>query len=220
MNDRFQQFIEIFLKKINAALPGFPAQKLMAPPGRKQFEKYFFEKTTRKSAVLVLFFPGETGEINTILIKRPEAEIGSHAGQISFPGGGFITEDKSLFHTALRETHEEIGVNRAEVVFLGGLTPVYIPVSNYMVYPFAGSIHKKPTFSLNAAEAEEIIEVQVKEILNAENISKTEVFVKRMGKTMAVPCYKINGKIIWGATAMIISELAEIIKRIKLPEAL
>ena len=212
--------IEDFLKKIsyeiNSDLPGFSAQKLMAPLGNRHPSAYLKKnECPKKSAVLVLLYPAMTGNsVKTVFILRPENEGGSHAGQISFPGGGFDDSDADLSITALREAEEEIGVQRNTVSLIGALTPLYIPVSNYMVHPFVGKSKKIPEFKIHPLEVQEIFECDILELISEKNKGTILKHLKVKNEEKTVPCYKINGKIIWGATAMIVSELSEIVKRI------
>jgi hypothetical protein len=120
-----------------------------------------------------------------------------------------------LSATALRETEEEIGVDRRTIKIIGALSSLYIPVSNYIVYPFVGICNHKPVFQKNILEVDDLLEVEIKELLLEKNKTSSDIFLKLMNRTMNVPCYNIRGKIIWGATAMIISEFTEVIRRIK-----
>ena len=188
----------------------------MAPLGRKPPIDYLQNGVIpKKSAVLILLYP-EYGTIKTVLILRPEDEGGNHAGQISFPGGGMHISDNNLSKTALRETEEEIGVKRSTITLLGELTPLYIPVSNFMVHPFVGSTAIVSDFKIEPREVQGLLVVEVENLFSGNNKNKkqVEVFVKQKKTKMEVPCYEINGEIIWGATAMIISELEEVVRRI------
>lgn len=213
----FEKFVEKISEEIKAGLPGFSAQKLMAPLGRKPPLEYLKEGVTpKKSAVLILLYPQvEPFSVRTVLILRPENEGGNHAGQVSFPGGGFDESDKDLSETALREAEEEIGIDRHGVSLLGELTPLYIPVSNFMVHPFVGVMRSIPKFSHHPMEVSKILEVDVHDFIAGANIGSADKFLKVLNSKMEVPCYKINGEIIWGATAMMISEFSEILRRIK-----
>ncbi|MBI4930110.1 MAG: CoA pyrophosphatase [Bacteroidetes bacterium] len=212
----FEEFVKKLSAEIKKDLPGFSAQKLMAPLGRTPPGEYLKENVVpKKSAVLILLYPDvRKFSPKTVLILRPENEGGNHAGQVSFPGGGYDDSDIDLSETALRETEEEIGVNRRSVSLLGALTPLYIPVSNYLVHPFVGICHIKPVFKIQPLEVEDLLECDAEEFLSPKNKSAILKHIKVKNKKMKVPCYHINGKIIWGATAMIIAELEEIIKRI------
>ena len=232
MND-FEKFAKNLFSELKHELPGFSAQKLMAPLGRKPPSYYLNEKIVpKKSAVLILIYPsspkeslrtrrGEKGKgvvwaevAKTVLIERTDNE-GIHAGQISFPGGQADETDENLSATALREAEEEIGVNRKSISIIGVLTPLYIPVSNYMVHPFIGIANATPVFTSHTAEVKNIIEIEINEFISDKNKSSIRRHIKIINTEMEVPCYNIRGKIIWGATAMLISELSEIIRRIK-----
>ncbi len=211
----FNSFINSLSAELKKDLPGFSAQKTMAPLGRKPPAEYLKKDVNPKSsAVLILLYP-KLVDVCTVLIVRPEKEGSKHAGQIAFPGGGFEVLDKDLSETALRETEEEIGVNRNSISLLGSLTPLYIPVSNYMMHPFVGAVNSPPQFNLEPSEVDGIVEVGLYDFVSENSQSSIERFVNVRGTSMKVPCYEINGKIIWGATAMIIAEFSEIIRRIK-----
>ena len=212
----FNQFISDLVKELKNELPGFAAQKLMAPLGRKSPTDYLTKNVIpRKSAVLLLIYPdSELLFPKTILIVRPENEGGNHAGQIAFPGGGFDSLDSDLSQTALREAEEEIGINRKSVFLIGELTPLYIPISNYMVYPYVGFSKTKPKFKIHIQEVQDLLECNLKELFLKQNKGTVQRSIKTLNKEIEVPCYKINERIIWGATAMILSEFEQIIKRL------
>lgn len=214
MND-FEKTVKFLASELKRDLPGFSAQKLMAPLGRKPPIEYLKENIVpKKSAVLILIFPGEWHLPKTVLILRPEKENGPHAGQISFPGGRYDSADGDLSKTALREAYEEIGIETGRVRIIGNLSPLYIPVSNFMVHPFVGVLNGVPDFRIHRDEVEDLLEVSLADFLVETNQTKTERFIRIKGRMMEVPCYTINGRIIWGATAMIISELSEILKKL------
>jgi len=189
-------------------LPGFEAQLKMAPITRiNDLKNYPVGKSPRKSAVLILIYP-DKGNIKTVLMERASDNT-VHSGQISFPGGKFENSDKSLEQTALREANEEIGIDTETITILGPLTKLYIPPSNFDVFPFVGYTYQKPVFKINA-EVKSILEVDIQTLINpATLINKT--IEHRTGKIVDVPCFFVGGHIIWGATSMIISELLEVI---------
>src|ERR1051326_8062163 len=157
----FETFTKKLFLEISKDLPGFSAQQLMAPLGRKPPIEYLKENITPKnSAVLILIYPDEnTFSPKLILIERADHEGRTHSGQIAFPGGRFEENtDKDFMETALRETEEEIGIKRNLISIVGALTPLYIPVSNYMVHPFVGKAEIKPTFIIHDREVKGILE--------------------------------------------------------------
>ena len=216
---KFEQFATKLTFELKKELPGFSAQNRMDPIGRKTANEYLnVNSSPKKSAVMILLYPEiHTLSIQVVLIVRSENEKGNHSGQISFPGGGFDEMDLDLSATALRETEEEIGVDRRAIKIIGELSSLYIPVSNYLVHPFVGICNHKPVFQKNILEVDDLLEVEINEFLLVRNKASSDIFLKLMKRTMNVPCYNIRGKIIWGATAMIISEFSEVIRRIKNP---
>jgi len=203
----FNYFIKT-LKYSLQTLPGVAAQIKMAPLTRlKELSRKPNNQSPRKSAVLILFYP-EGNRIKTVLIERA-ADQTVHSGQISFPGGKFENKDQNLENTALREAAEEVGIDPEKVTILGSLTPLYIPPSNFDVFPFVGYSLSKPAFRTNH-EVESLIEVDIETLALPENCtSRTIKHLK--AENVEVPCYYINKHIIWGATSMIISELLEVL---------
>ena len=166
----------------------------------------------RLSAVLCLLFP-DGDELNMLLMKRREDHT-AHSGQVSFPGGRKDPEDTDLLATALREAHEEVCIVPAEVDVLGALTPLYIPVSNYRVFPFVGYVDYKPKYTLSHDEVSYTIEAPVTCLLQPGRKIVTDVISPAMpGVIRNVNAYRLkDGTIIWGATAMMISELEQVLR--------
>ncbi|HET7819455.1 MAG TPA: CoA pyrophosphatase [Bacteroidia bacterium] len=217
MKYMFQSFIKKLSEEIKTELPGFSAHNLMAHLGRDVLAKYSSnDKIPKKSAVLILLFPDKSGHfVRTSFILRSVIERGSHGGQVAFPGGGMELTDADLGYTALRETEEEIGVKKDSISLIGMLTPVYIPVSNYMVHPYIGVVDSEPEFILDPQEVAGIITCSLNDLIHPENKTKITKYVKIVDCELEIPCYKIEGKVIWGATAMIISELEQLLLRVK-----
>jgi len=170
----------------------------------------------RPSAVLSVLFPVEE-ELNLLLIKRV-ADGKAHSGQIGFPGGKQDSVDADLRATALREAQEEVGILSSNVDILGKLTPLYIPVSNFQVYPFVAYAQQKPEYNLSKSEVETVLEIPVRELFHVERKTVVNVTSPIMPEILrSVRAYKLqDGSIIWGATAMIISELETIIEEWKI----
>lgn len=199
-------FIEQLRAKLTQPLPGESAQFLMVPGKVTALRKNYppaHANNPKKSAVLILLYPIQNG-ISTVLIERA-IYAGIHSGQIAFPGGKAEESDPDLKYTALRETYEEIGVPIEQVEVLGNLTDVYINPSNYLVTPYIGYVNSSPDFVKNEREVQTIITI---DILNRENVTRS---VKKIthsnGMSLQTPFYSIDGFTIWGATAMMMSEL-------------
>jgi 8-oxo-dGTP pyrophosphatase MutT (NUDIX family) len=167
-----------------------------------------------KSSVLILLYPSETNEISIVLIQRPSYE-GVHGGQISLPGGRSEEMDQDLRETALREAKEEIGIDPGKIITIGILSNLYIPPSNYIVLPFLGYIMERPAFRPDPQEVAGIIEIKLKDLLNENNVKHKEIYV-RPDLSVFGPCFEIENHTIWGATAMILNEFKEILKKIDL----
>ncbi len=212
----FNQFVEKLEREFQNELPGFAAQKPMAPLGSESYLNYVDSKVPpKKGAVLILLYPDETTFLpKVVLILRPENEKGNHAGQIAFPGGGVESDDRDFSETALREAEEEIGIKKTSVSILGQLSTLYIPVSNYLVHPYVGFVGNPPQYNIQPSEVQEIIECSLFDLFKDSNKGTVNKFVKIQNKNMNVPCYNICGRTIWGATAMMIMELEAMIKKI------
>jgi 8-oxo-dGTP pyrophosphatase MutT (NUDIX family) len=206
-NTKFISFIEKMKFSFSKGLPGREFQYLMAPEDRHQPNK---QSLTKKAAVMALFYPDKDNIVRLILIKRNDYN-GPHSGQISFPGGMYEESDIDLKATALRETAEETGVNSEHIEFLGELSALNIPVSNFTVQPYAAYLNYEPDFKPDPFEVKYLILADLNNLLN-KKIRKKETWLL-MNKEIEVPFYHINDEKIWGATAMMLSELMVIIER-------
>jgi len=202
----FAEFEENLRDRLKLPLPGKNAQHKMAPMGRAQTDiEKIDEGKVRKAAVLALF-NNTQDKPHLILTLRSEYK-GIHSGQISFPGGKKEKFDQSFMDTALRETHEEIGVPSTRIEILGEMTPLYIPPSNFFVRPFIGLTSQNQGFIPEEAEVEKIINLNFNELLHPKAISEQEISAR--GFKLKVPAFPVEKHFIWGATAMMISELRE-----------
>lgn len=190
-------------------LPGMEAHHKMLPPGRrlKTFDHEL--SLVKPSSVLLLLFP-EGDQIYICLTKRPPT-MTFHPGQISFPGGKVEKEDSSAEMTALREAREEVGIDPSSIEILGKLSDLYVEVSKFSIQPFLAWADKKPEFLVNAGEVEELILFPLSDFIANEIISEIEL--DTVTGPLRIRYYPFNGEIIWGATAMILSELIEILKK-------
>lgn len=186
---------------LNRPLPGQTAQLIMAPSIRPSGMQGFDGSNPRSSGVMILLFPGNEG-LSTVFILRTDG--GPHGGQISFPGGKQERADPDLTYTALRETHEEVGVNPKDIRVIGKLTPLYVPHSNYMILPVVGYVETLPDFVLDKKEVAGVIISPLASLFHP-GTKKTMIF-NRAGLEITAPYYDVSGHRVWGATAMIMSE--------------
>lgn len=192
-------------------LPGFEAQVKMSPPLRKKYNSEdILHYKAKESAVMVLFYEKE--EDTYIVFTQRHEYVGAHSGQISLPGGKKDEEDSDLKATAIRETLEEVGIFVPRENIINQLTWLYVPPSNFIIYPFVSYVETLPEFIKEEKEVKEILEIRVQDFLN--NAHKKNYLYKneQLGISFESPSYQINGKTIWGATAMILSELIQIIE--------
>ncbi|MDP1745303.1 MAG: CoA pyrophosphatase [Bacteroidota bacterium] len=210
----FVKFIEQLKVRFQKPLPGEEAQFLMAPFTRQRIQYIDpLSYNPRKSAVLILLFPVEES-IHTLLIQRPVYE-GVHSGQVAFPGGKFEETDIDLSQTALRETFEEVGAPSDDIEIIGKLTDLYINPSNFLVSPFIGFVSKQPDFIMDAYEVQKIISVDLFN-LNDKGIKSEKIITHSNNYKIKTPYYEIEGLTVWGATAMMISELNVIVEEAKI----
>lgn len=210
--DPFHEFTAALAGRLQDALPGEAAQFAMTARTPQLSMAGYLEQNPghRKSAVLMLLFPGENGP-NTALIVRPEYD-GAHSGQLAFPGGRAEKTDPSLLHTALRETQEEVGIKLEPEAVIGKLSPVYIPVSNFLVQPFVAVMHSEPRFYADPREVVDIINVPLQHFLDPAVKTKQHITVGK-NMHMHVPGYTIGNRLLWGATAMMMSEVEFLLRK-------
>ena len=195
-------------------MPGETSHYKMAPIERlKELTKQSLKKNKAKRAsVMVLFYPNKAGETHLALILRKTYK-GVHSAQVGFPGGRQEVSDLSSKHTALRETQEEIGVLQEDIRVLKKLTKIYIPPSNFFVEPFIGICEKTPQFILQQTEVEALIEVKISDLLD-DGIYCTRRLSTSYATDIEVPAYILNTHVVWGATAMMLSEVRELLKQL------
>lgn len=202
---------DILHDSLNRTLPGADAQYEMAPDHRAGPEATFHPPAdARVAAVLILIYEHVDG-LYIPMMQRPP-NTGPHSRQISFPGGAFENTDPDLIYTALRESAEEMGIEPERVRILGQLSRLYVPPSNYLVYPFLGWSRERPNFRPDPVEVEEVLEISLTDLLDRSNRQKEERLHK--GSSIQVPYFAINGRKIWGASAMMMSELLAILENL------
>ncbi len=198
---------------VNLSLPALDAHKKMAPAERLPIldELSLNKPNAKNAAVMMLFYP-KLGKTHLAFIKR-NSYPGVHSSQIAFPGGKVEVHDVGFESTALRETEEEIGVGRHHIQVVRSLTTVYIPPSNFLVHPFVGFTVDEPRFKLQEEEVSGLIEAPLHQVMD-DAVLVTKVLQTSYAKSIEVPAFEIEGQIIWGATAMMLSELKDVLKMV------
>ncbi len=205
--ERTDGFISKLRQSLQKDLPGQESQFKMAPGARLENRHGFYQN----AAVLILLYRnGDRWHI--VLMRRPEY-AGAHSNQVSLPGGKHESRDHDLEATALRETHEELGIDDSAIRILGKLSKLHIPVSGIEVSPYVGTYPEKPFFKPDPSEVAYLIEVPISDLLSPENIR--EELRTLLNKPVRVPYYQIEKEHIWGATAMILSEFTDVIRRLE-----
>ena len=191
-------------------LPGEKAHRPMMHPLREMPDQDSIKaRCPRQSAVLFLLWENR-GEAYFALTLRKKYG-GIHAGQVSLPGGKLEPFDADLKQTALRETSEELGVDSQNIRIVRALTPLYIPVSNYYVHPFIGFWQgMPPVFAPHSREVERILISNVESLTDPSNVSCFQTKVQ--DQLISVPCFWLDREKVWGATAMILSEVRDLLK--------
>jgi 8-oxo-dGTP pyrophosphatase MutT (NUDIX family) len=194
---------------LKGPLPGLTAQKRMSLDER-DLPCAPRDHEPKKAGVLVLLYPNQDKEqLYLVLTRRTETLI-DHGGQISLPGGSQEPNDPSLADTALREACEEVGVCSDDIRLLGNLTPVYIPPSDFCVHPYVAYASHSPAFLAQPDEVAELLQLPIAHLMDGGNL-RTERWIVR-GKESDVPYFDVFGHKVWGATAIILSELIEVFR--------
>jgi 8-oxo-dGTP pyrophosphatase MutT (NUDIX family) len=188
--------------KLAETLPGVEAQMRFAPaPPRAGWQVGHLPDDARVAAALLLMYPGAAGPAIPLTVRA--SGLARHAGQISLPGGA-SDPGETLADTALREAHEEIGIDPSTVRIVGELTPVHVLVSGFTLHPVVGVTHDRPSFQPAEREVAEILEVSLDDLRDASRIRRgTRI---REGMAVEYPYFDLLGHQVWGATAMVLGE--------------
>jgi len=195
--------IENIRRALLKNLPGEESHLRMLPKNRT-LKAPEDRNILKHSSVLLLLFP-ENGNLKICLIKRP-MHMKHHAGQIALPGGR-IEKGETAIETALRETNEEIGIDTSSIEILGSLSELYVEVSRFLIHPFVGWLPNKPEFIINTSEVEKIILFPLNRFLS----NPDEIELETVRGKLKVPCVHFENEVIWGATAMILSEFFDLL---------
>lgn len=205
----FPPLIRRLRQVLRHPLPGRDAQARMAPHPRPGWEADSIpEVEPRQGGVLALLYP-YNDQLYLPLILRPTYN-GVHSGQVGFPGGGYEEVDQDLTDTALREAYEEVGVVSTSVQVLGHLSRLYIQPSNFYVHPTVGWTPRRPDFRTDPYEVAQLLEVPLQALQDPANQHEEQWQLR--DRRALVPYFNVDGQIIWGATAMILSELLALIE--------
>jgi len=209
----FNLFFNAMPNVLNIELPSISSHIKMAPLERvKMMEENSYDySSVRKAAVMMLFYP--KNDITHLLLIVRNSYPGVHSSQIAFPGGKVEDIDFDLKQTALRETHEEIGIHPNDINVIRDFSSIYIPPSNFLVYPFLGVSETELTFTLQEEEVAGIIELPLSILLDDSIISNKNLETS-YSKLIEVPVFQIEEHSVWGATAMMLSELKDVLKMI------
>lgn len=201
--------VERLLDALTRPLPGLDAQLKMAPTPRVGWDPFKVPEGTRDGAALVLIYPHDDRLYLPLTVRG--AELRNHTGQVSLPGGR-VEDGESIEAAALREVEEEIGVARGSVRVLGRLTPLHIPVSNFLLHPVVGFVTARPVYNRAEWEVARIIEPTLSQLRDPATIKRELRNRTTAGETIQidVPFFDVDGEKVWGATAMVLAEFCAI----------
>ena len=210
MDLKIDKKITLIKKRLNESLPGWDSQKKMAVMSINPVTRLAFipPADAKLAAVAIILFK-EENTLKFFLTKRT-SNVDHHKGQISFPGGA-KDEGESFQDASLRETEEEIGIN-IDLDLLGALTPLYIPVSGFFIHSYVWYAKERPNTRINEDEVESVYDVNLDELKDKNLLSTKPIKIK--GVSMEVPSFEFSSCTSWGATAMILSELKDILDEI------
>jgi 8-oxo-dGTP pyrophosphatase MutT (NUDIX family) len=193
-------------KALAEPLPGLPAQRLMAPVPRTGWRPAALPEDARRAAGLVLLYPWNN-EAHLALTLRT-AHLPNHGGQVSLPGGA-VEPDETIEATAVREAVEEVGIDPAVLQIVGHLTPLHIPISGFVLHPVIGVADRRPSFVPSAHEVARVIDVPLAILCDPLTVRLRQRIHE--GRHYEIPYFMLDGEIVWGATAMVLSEFLALV---------
>ncbi len=202
-------FIDDLSNRLTAPLPGRNVQENMrATRSNGQEISFTHQGPVRQGGVAILLYPNE-GKWHLPLIRRSEYR-GVHSGQVSLPGGKKDPDDQSLIHTAIREINEELGLNLGTSHVVGTLSELYIIASHFNILPVVLALEEGPHVNPDPREVQQVITATVEDLLLPDTRKEKELLVR--GHQLWAPYYEVNKQVVWGATAMILSEFLEVVR--------
>ncbi len=209
LSTHLPQYSSYLVERLKQPLPGPLAHMQMAPhEGRLHHN---VPQHAKQAAVLILLYPHDQ-QVHTVFISRTRHQNDVHSGQISFPGGRQDPSDLDLEDCALRETKEEIGLATERSAILGRLSPLYIPVSNFLVTPMMAALEEVPDFTPEPLEVQSILPIPMEQLLDERSLASKDMVLSSGRVIRKVPYFAVGSQVIWGATAMILSECLQLIR--------
>lgn len=209
----FSEFTRLLPRINQVPLPGEAAHERMSPPERRGLMQTldFSKNQPKQAAVMMLCYPRNEQTMLLLIIRNTYP--GVHSSQIAFPGGKREPEDSSFLDTALRETWEEVGIDMQQIEVVRAFSQVYIPPSNFLVHPYLGICRQQPVLNPSPDEVSGIIEMPLDHFLDETNVVDFEMATS-YSVAISVPVFAFAGHQVWGATAMMMSELKEVLKSV------
>jgi 8-oxo-dGTP pyrophosphatase MutT (NUDIX family) len=204
---RWQEAIADALRRVPRPIPADPRlapRDASGDASRSRWDRSAFPPA-RAASTLLLVYPADDGSLAIPLTVR-HAAMRMHAGEVSLPGGAVDESDASAEAAALREAHEEVGVEPSRVRIVGSLDRVWIPVSNFELQPFVGVADRRPELRPHVAEVASIVELPLAHLLAESSLS--EELIEGDGWRLRAGVYRYGGQRIWGATARILAMFA------------
>ncbi len=197
---------------LHSSLPGVVAQTRMGYVKQQIITNV--PTTAVPASVMILFYEKEEQWYLPLIQRTSNNPNDRHSGQISLPGGRYDSTDIDFEWTARREVEEEIGVKAQAIQVIGQLSSLYIPISNFLVYPFVGYLTSQPHFQLQASEVSNLIETPLSLLLDKNNVKYIDIRAANGFQLKDVPHFDVKGNLVWGATAMILGELLALLEQI------
>ena len=203
----FEEFVSRLGLLLAGPLPGASAQAHLAPVPKREFPPGFNPAHLRHAAGLLLTFPIDS-RAHVVLTVRAHG-LGRHGGQVSLPGG-VIEAGETVEDAALREAHEEVGLDRSRVRTLGTLSPLDIPVSGFRLHPVVAASANEPELSPAAGEVARILRVSIDALMDRGSLRRKSIV--RDGRSLDVPYFQLDDIEVWGATAMVLAEFLTLLE--------